>query len=43
MHLIRETEKISVRICKTVGPLQSVVGSYGSYEWTEALSSRQSE
>ena len=43
MHLIRETWKISVRVCKAVGPLQSVVDSYESYGWTEALSSRQSK
>ena len=43
MHLIRETLKISVRVCKAVGPLQSVVDSYESYGWAEALSSRQSE
>ena len=43
MHLVRETWKISVRVCKAVGPLQSVVDSYESYGWTEALSSRQSK
>ena len=30
-------------VCKAVGPLQSVVESYGSYEWTQVLSSRQSK
>ena len=39
MHLIRKTKKISVRVCKGEGPLQSVVDSYELYEWTEALSS----
>ena len=43
MYLIKETLKISVRVCKAVGPLQSVVDSYESHGWTEALSSRQNK
>ena len=43
MHLIRETSKISVRVWKAEGPLQSVVDLYESYEWTKALSGRQSK
>ena len=34
MHLITETYKISARVCKAVGPLQSVVDSYELCEWT---------
>ena len=30
MHLIRNNTKISVRVCKADGPLQSVVDSYES-------------
>ena len=32
MHLIRETKKISVRVCEAEGPLQLVVDSYESYK-----------